>query len=146
MVIQRHWRNRHQNQPGACCDDFLCFRNCLKIACAECTDAHWASLNFAGTARAHLHKWIEAASMVQRAVRAWLLRRGLERFAAQRRRGVAAVVRLQALWRARGPYRQYQQLRQAAICVQARGRDWDWHGAKQPLSNRAWPLSVTAFS
>jgi abnormal spindle-like microcephaly-associated protein len=72
----------------------------------------------AGTAREHLHKWIAAASVVQRAVRAWRLRLGLERFAAQRQRGVAAVVRLQALWRGRPVYRQYQQLRQAAICFQ----------------------------
>ncbi|KAL4423889.1 hypothetical protein ABPG75_001190 [Micractinium tetrahymenae] len=87
MVIQRHWRNRHQNKPG--------------------------------TARKHLRKWIAAASVVQRAVRAWRLRLGLERFAAQQRRALAAVVRLQALWRARPAYRRYRQLRQAAICVQA---------------------------
>ena len=75
----------------------------------------------AGTAREHLHRWIAAASVVQRAVRAWLLRRGLERFAERRRRGVAAVVRLQALWRAREPFRQYHALRQAAITVQVGG-------------------------
>lgn len=56
--------------------------------------------------------------MVQRAVRAWRLRRGLEQFAEQRRRSVAAVVRLQALWRGRAVYREYNQLRQAAICMQ----------------------------
>lgn len=56
--------------------------------------------------------------MVQRAVRAWLLRRGLECFAERRRRGVAAVVCLQALWRARQPRQQYRALRQAAITVQ----------------------------
>ena len=72
----------------------------------------------AGTAREHLRQWIAAASVVQRAVRAWLLRRGLQRFAERRLRGVAAVVRLQALWRARQPYRQYQALREAAITVQ----------------------------
>jgi abnormal spindle-like microcephaly-associated protein len=75
----------------------------------------------AGTAREHLHKWIAAASVVQRAVRAWRLRLGLQRFATQRQRGVAAVVRLQALWRGRPVYRQYQQLRQAAICFQVGG-------------------------
>ena len=58
--------------------------------------------------------------MVQHAVRAWLLRRGLQRFAAARRRGVAAVVRLQAVWRGRAVRRQYQQQRQAAICIQVR--------------------------
>ncbi len=56
--------------------------------------------------------------MVQRAVRAWRLRRGLEQFAARRQRAVAAVVRLQAMWRARAVYRHYQQLRQAAIFIQ----------------------------
>ena len=61
--------------------------------------------------------------MVQRAVRAWLLRRGLERFTERRRRGVAAVVRLQALWRTRQPRQQYQALRQAAITVQV---GWVW--------------------
>ena len=59
--------------------------------------------------------------MLQRAVRAWRLRLGLQRFAAQRQRGVAAVVRLQALWRGRPVRRQYQQLRQAAICFQVGG-------------------------
>jgi aspartate aminotransferase-like enzyme len=75
----------------------------------------------AGSAREHLHRWIAAAATVQRAVRAWLLRRGLARFAEARRRGAAAVVRLQALWRGRAARRQYQRQRQAAICFQVRG-------------------------
>jgi hypothetical protein len=72
----------------------------------------------AGTARQHLHKWIAAASVVQRAVRSWLLRRGLRLFTEQRVRSLNAVVRLQALWRGRAVRRQYMQLRQAAICIQ----------------------------
>lgn len=72
----------------------------------------------AGTARQHLHKWIAAASVVQRAVRSWLLRRGLRRFTEQRMRSLNAVVRLQALCRGRAVRRQYMQLRQAAICIQ----------------------------
>lgn len=85
-----------------------------------------------------------AASVVQRAVRAWRLRRGLERFGALRQRALAAVVHLQALWRARPVYRQYKQLRQAAICVQV-GDSADLHlaevhVAQQADCREAWPL------
>ena len=82
---------------------------------------HWRkrSENKPGSAREHLYRWIAAASVVQRAVRAWRLRRGLEQFAERRRRALAAVVRLQALWRGRAPRCNYRQLRSAAICFQA---------------------------
>ncbi|GAB4814747.1 hypothetical protein N2152v2_001793 [Parachlorella kessleri] len=72
-----------------------------------------------GTARAHLHRWIHAASVVQCAARVWLLRRGLQRFAEGRRRFLMALTRLQAAWRARPYRRQYLQLRAAALHVQA---------------------------
>ena len=71
-----------------------------------------------GRAREHLHRWIATSSVVQRAVRAWLLRRGLQRFAEQRYRREAALVRLQALWRACGPRREFLRLRQAAVVLQ----------------------------
>ena len=74
--------------------------------------------------RQHLYGWVAAAAAVQRAVRAWLLRRGLARLAAARRRQVAALVRLQAAWRGRAARREFQELRHAAVGLQAawRGR------------------------
>lgn len=129
MVIQRHWRNQQKHQPGALGVSMAC-------GAAQCAVA-WhgqvstqlnqhrspvsCRLPAAGIAREHLHKWIAAASVVQRAARAWMLRRGLERFAAHRRRREAGVAQLQALWRARGPFRRYQALRQAAITFQVLG-------------------------
>ncbi|KAK9808392.1 hypothetical protein WJX73_010186 [Symbiochloris irregularis] len=77
-----------------------------------------------GFARKHLHKWIAAAQVVQRAARAWHFRRGLRSARAVRPRMLHSTVQLQALWRARAPRRAFLGARNAAIIIQAcvRGR------------------------
>lgn len=72
----------------------------------------------AGSARANLHKWIHAATVIQRAVRAWQLRKGLQQFASRRQRCIAAVTRLQAMWRARAARQQFLQQRGAVQRIQ----------------------------
>jgi hypothetical protein len=74
----------------------------------------------AGSAREHLHRWIAAAATIQRAARAWLLRRGVKRFCAAWRRRSAAVAVLQAAWRGRAVRRRYLRQRQAAVCIQVK--------------------------
>lgn len=79
-----------------------------------------------GAARAHLHSWIAAAVRIQRQVRVFLARRGLARAAQLRQRREAAVVQLQARWRAAPVRRSYLQLRSAAISVQVRSCEGGW--------------------
>lgn len=71
-----------------------------------------------GSARAHLHGWIAAATAIQQAARVWLLRRGLQQFSTQRKRCIAAVTRLQAIWRGRAERIQFLHMRQAAVKIQ----------------------------
>lgn len=68
-------------------------------------------------ARAHLAKWMAAATVVQRAVRAWLLRRRLREYLQQHR---LAALTLQSAWRGR-QVRQ-QQLQREACCVRIQVR------------------------
>lgn len=72
-----------------------------------------------GSARLHLHRWIAAATVVQRAVKAWLLRRALHSAAREQRRRVAAAVRLQAAWRGHAERASFRRARAAAVQVQA---------------------------
>ena len=89
----------------------------------------------AGTARAHLHKWIGAASVVQRCVRRWLLIRGIQQFKDDRQRLDIAVAKLQAAWKGR-PYRaQFLEARAAAIVIQT-----GWRGV---LARREFMNSFT---
>ncbi|KAF8065931.1 Aspm [Scenedesmus sp. PABB004] len=52
----------------------------------------------AGMARAHLNRWVAAAAVIQRGVRAWLLRRRLAEWLAAQR---GAALALQAAWHGR---------------------------------------------
>ncbi len=64
----------------------------------------------AGYARQHLHAWAAAARAISLAYGRRLDRRALGASLAAIRRGLAAAVRVQALWRARRPRRDYQRL------------------------------------
>lgn len=67
-------------------------------------------LSSAGFARQQLHAWVAAAKAISLAYRRRLERRFLVASLAAIRRGLAAAVRVQALWRARRPRREYQRL------------------------------------
>lgn len=75
-----------------------------------------------GMAREHLHMWIAAARVVQRNVRAWLLRRGLRQFSDDRRRLERGTLQLQAAWRARPVRQEFLRTRAAVITIQAAWR------------------------
>lgn len=68
-------------------------------------------------ARAHLAKWMAAATVVQRAVRAWLFRRRLQELLQQHRQ---AAVALQAAWRGRQVRQQQAQLEASCVRIQVR--------------------------
>lgn len=72
----------------------------------------------AGAARANLQRWQAAAQLISGAVRRWLDRRALARSLAAIQRGIAAVVRLQALWRARPLRRSYQRMHASVLRMQ----------------------------
>jgi len=65
--------------------------------------------------RAHLHKWVAAAIVVQRSLRAWLFRRRLQEWLHQHR---AAAVLLQSAWRGSKARLQLQQERRACTVIQ----------------------------
>lgn len=93
-------RSAHKlSQNVACCPADLVTLCYLAILCT-------------GMARAHLAKWVASATVVQRAVRAWLLRRRLQELLQQHR---LAAVALQAAWRGRQVRQQQAQL--VASCV-----------------------------
>jgi len=71
----------------------------------------------AGMARAHLAKWVAAATVVQRAVRAWLFRRQLQQWLQQQR---SAAVVLQAAWRGRQVRQQQARLKACSVHIQVR--------------------------
>jgi abnormal spindle-like microcephaly-associated protein len=75
-----------------------------------------------GTARDHLHRWIQAAAVVQRGVRAWLARVGAARAAQERRRAAAAATVVQAAWRGRPDRQRFLRQRAAAVQIQAAWR------------------------
>ncbi|DBB17480.1 TPA: hypothetical protein ACH3X3_014500 [Trebouxia sp. C0006] len=75
-----------------------------------------------GQGRASLLRWIAAAHVVQRAFRVWRFRQGLIAGCHMRGGLQAATTQLQALWRARQPFRSYQAVRHAAIRTQAVAR------------------------
>jgi hypothetical protein len=66
-------------------------------------------------ARAHLAKWVAAATVVQQSVRAWLLRRRLQGLLQQHR---LAAVALQAAWRGRQVRQQQVQLEACCVRIQ----------------------------
>ena len=76
----------------------------------------------AGYAQQHLQAWAAAAGLISRAYRRRLDRRALAASTAAIGRGLAAAVRLQALWRGRRPRREYQRLlhavRRSQVCMQ----------------------------
>ena len=74
----------------------------------------------AGSARQHLQSWVAAARVISGVLRRRLDRRALIASTAAIRRGLAASLRIQALWRSRGPRRAYQRLLQAARRCQVR--------------------------
>ncbi len=71
-------------------------------------------------ARAHLAKWMAAATVVQRSVRAWLLRKRLHELLQQHR---LAAVTLQAAWRGKQVRQQQAQLEACCVRIQVR---WVW--------------------
>lgn len=71
-----------------------------------------------GQGRASLLRWIAAAQLVQRAFKVWQFRQGLIVGRRMRSTLQAATTQLQAMWRARQPFRSYQALRHAAIRTQ----------------------------
>lgn len=75
-------------------------------------------VQLAGQGRASLLRWIAAAHVVQHAFRVWRFRQGLIAGRHVRSSLQAATTQLQALWRARQPFRSYQALRHAAIRTQ----------------------------
>ncbi|KAA6419435.1 MAG: abnormal spindle-like microcephaly-associated protein [Trebouxia sp. A1-2] len=75
-----------------------------------------------GQGRASLLRWIAAAQLVQRAFKVWQFRQGLIVGRRMRSTLQAATTQLQAMWRARQPFRSYQALRHAAIRTQAVAR------------------------
>lgn len=82
----------------------------------------------AGMARAHLAKWMAAATVVQRAVRAWLFRRQLQQWLQQQR---SAAVALQAAWRGRQVKQQQTRLKACTVHIQA---SLAWHSNSYPDS------------
>lgn len=72
----------------------------------------------AGQGRACLVRWVAAARVVQSAFRVWHFRHRLIRGRQVRQTLQAATIQLQAMWRARQPFRSYQALRHAAIRTQ----------------------------
>ena len=74
----------------------------------------------AGYASAHLAQWVAAARLISAAVRRWLHKRALARSLARIHAGVAAVVRLQARWRARPLRRSFVQLQATVRQLQVR--------------------------
>jgi hypothetical protein len=65
--------------------------------------------------RAHVAKWVAAATVVQKAVRAWLFRRRLQQWLQEQR---LAAVTLQAVWRGRQVRQQQAQLEASCVCIQ----------------------------
>lgn len=88
--------------------------------------AHHKQCLHAGLAWSHLHRWIAAAVTVQRSWRVWRLHQGVVKGRMLRQRLVSAIVRLQALWRARGPRRHLLSARRAATSIQV-GSNWCRH-------------------
>ena len=86
----------------------------LSISCHIC--------NFAGQGRACLLRSINAAAVMQRAVRVWQFRLLLLKGRHRRLNMLLAVSRLQAMWRARQPYRLYSSLRRAVITTQVKAK------------------------
>jgi hypothetical protein len=66
-------------------------------------------------ARAHLAKWVAAATVVQRSARDWLFRQRLRALVLQHRQAAEA---LQAAWRGRQVRQELRQLEASAILVQ----------------------------
>lgn len=75
-------------------------------------------------ARAHLAKWMAAATVVQRAVRAWLFRRRLQQWLQEHR---LAAVTLQAAWRGRQARQQQAQLEASCVRIQVRQQRAEYH-------------------
>lgn len=75
-----------------------------------------------GTARQHLHSWIAASVVIQRSVRVWLLRRGLNQFIQDKRKLESAVTKLQAAWRGRSYREEFLASRAAVITIQTAWR------------------------
>ena len=88
----------------------------------------------AGFARQHLQSWVAAARVISGILRRQLDRRALVASAAAIRRGLAAAVRVQALWRGRGPRRKYQRLLHAVRQCQARVTTMCWRSKPGPAS------------
>lgn len=65
--------------------------------------------------RAHVAKWVAAATVVQKAVRAWLFRRRLQQWLQEQR---LAAVTLQAVWRGRQVRQQQAQLEASCVRIQ----------------------------
>ena len=86
---------------------------CIKAmshACSMDGQLSHSMLPSAGFARQQLHAWAAAARAISLVYRRRLDRRALVTSLAAIRRGLAAAVRVQALWRARRPRREYQRL------------------------------------
>jgi abnormal spindle-like microcephaly-associated protein len=75
-----------------------------------------------GTARQHLHSWIAASSVIQRNVRVFLLRRGLQQFIQDKRKLEVAVTKLQAAWRGRSSREEFLASKAAVITIQTAWR------------------------
>ena len=110
----------HTNKCCLACDSVLLSRkhagDSLVMASACICLTHVGAL--AGQARACLQSWVAAARVIQEAVRLWQFQQRLARGRIVRMALHQAVLRLQAMWRARQPFRSYQALHEATLRTQ----------------------------
>jgi hypothetical protein len=105
----------------------------------------------AGFARQHLQSWVAAARVITGILRQKLDRRALVASTGAIRRGLAAAVRVQAMWRGRGPRREYQRRLHAVRRCQARICTTCWSLTQAPqmdemLVYAKHPMVATAAS
>jgi hypothetical protein len=88
---------------------------CTSVHATLTNKPHVCIAPAAGMARAHLAKWVAAATVVQRAVRAWLFRRRLQQWLQMQWQ--AALV-LQSAWRGRQARQQQAHMEACCILIQ----------------------------
>ncbi len=106
-----------------------------------------------GSARAHLHMWIAAATVIQQYTRGWAARTHTHRLRAQQHVTWHAALVIQTTWRGFAARAAFLRAQQAAVVVQAawRGRAacravWETHTLPQILHQAAQRYAMQAAS